>query len=182
MSSKDIVHLAPTLRNKAEKFILICSESGLHVKILQTWRDLDDQAKKYRCTRSLADITDKADRLIAIGRADLAGVLIRVGPQKRPEWLHHGHLTLAGPGESKHHKMILKPFDQPFSYAFDFGCFYDGGAYITDGDHADYKKAGSIAEDLGLEWLGNNSRFKESAHVQMRGLPDTFERLKHVVE
>lgn len=179
--SRNTKHLAPELAYLSGLFLSECKSAGLSVKIIQTLRKPEDQAKKFRCTRSFSEIIKRADRLIDRGRPDLAEVLMNVGAQKRPAWLPYGHLTMAACGESKHAKLKLPAFDKAYACAFDFGCFNPDGSYIPDGNHPGYKTAGAIAESLGLEWLGNNKRFKEAAHVQLSGLPSTSERMGMVV-
>lgn len=179
--SRKVKYLAPELAYLAGLFVKECEHASIHVKIIQTLRSPVDQAKKFRCTRSLAEIIDRADRLSEAGRPDLASILLGAGPQKRPAWLKRGHLTMAACGESKHARLKLPRFEKAYACAFDFGCFNPDGSYIPDGNHSDYKIAGALAESLGLEWLGNNRGFKESAHVQIAGLPNTSERLQMVV-
>ena len=179
--SRDIEHLEPDFRKTTVEFLEMCERWKLNVKLICTYRPAIEQARKYRCTRSFAEISERAERLKSWGRPDLAAILLNAGAQSRPEWLPKGHLTMAACGESKHAKMIIAPNELAYSYAFDFACFTVGGSYISDGDWYRYKEAGKIAEDLGLEWLGNNERFAESAHVQAAGLPSLKERVKRVM-
>ena len=180
--SADLFHLAPTLRECCVAHVRQCEEAGLDMKVIQTFRSIEEQAKKFRCTRSLKDILDRSHRLAERGRPDLAELLMTVGPQKRPDWLPEGHLTLAACGESKHHKMILQPYAEPYSFAYDVACFDHAGKYITDGNAPEYQLAGKIGKLQGLQWLGDSERFKEAAHFQMAGLPPTIDRLRAVVE
>ena len=175
--ANELEHLEPELRKSTRTFLERCEQAGLKSRILCTWRPPEDQAKKFRCTRSFAEIVARADRLMEWGRPDLAAILMNVGAQGRPEWLPHGHLTNAACGESKHAKLKIDPHVLAYSYAFDFGCFLFDGSYISDGRHVDYRTAGAIAESLGLEWLGNSKKFREAAHVQAAGLPSTKRRL-----
>ena len=175
--SKDMNDLQPALRQAASTLVEKLTELGIKVKIIQTYRTVEDQAKKYRCTRNISAINVKRKALIAKGRPDLAELLMSVGPQSRPSWLPKGHLTKAGPGESKHHKMELVP-GEIFSYAFDIACYDENGKYITDGNADEYQTAGKLGMELGLDWLGKpTSRFKEAAHFQAKGLPYTKARI-----
>jgi len=176
--SNNLKFLEPNLQVKAMALIHAVDDLGINIKIIQTYRSLEEQAKKYRCTRSLTDIKSKEASLRKEGFDKLADILISVGAQKRPEWLKKGNLTNAGPGESKHHRLNLE--QGAYSYAFDIACYDSKGKYITDGNRPEYKKAGSIGEALGLEWLGNSSVFPESAHFQLKGLPSRKVRMGSV--
>lgn len=180
--SRDLNALEPSLKKVAIALTTKLAELGIDVRIIQTHRSVEDQAKKYRCTRGITAIKIKRLALVAKGRPDLAKLLMSVGPQSRPSWLPKGHLTKAGPGESKHHKMELTP-GNVFSYAFDIACYTENGKYITDGNAIEYQTAGKIGISLGLDWLGEPaSRFKEAAHFQTSGLPGTRARILLVRE
>jgi len=180
--SKDLNDLAPTLHGICIEHLHISALEGIDMRILQTWRPLEKQARLYRSTRSIEEIRAKAKALAHLGCQHCADVLISVGPQLYPPWLQPGkHLTMAGPGESKHHKLDI--FHGIWACAYDIGCFDKDGKYIQDGKHPDYVTAGRIGTGLGLQWLGEGTqKFKEAAHFQLKGLPGTKERIKLVVE
>jgi len=179
--SRDLNDLHPTIRSAAKTMMEKLANEGIEAKIIQTWRPLEEQAKKYRSTRTLQEILNKAESFILAGYGNLAEILVNVGSQPRPSWLKHGHLTMAACGESKHHKMKFKEAEEPKAYAFDIACF-ENGKYITDGNDPSYQRAGEIGTALGLEWLGAEaSRFKESAHFQQAGLPPLKERIGYVI-
>lgn len=179
--SREVSLLAPTLRALCTDHMKQLIAQGYDVRILQTWRSLEDQAKKWRCTRSTKEIREGAAHLRILGFPHFADVLEAVGPQERPAWLPHGHLTHALPGQSKHHRLNI--FNGIWSCAYDIGFFDAGGHYIGDGKYPGYYLAGKIGQRLGLEWLGApDSPFKEEAHFQLSRLPPLIERMAIVVE
>jgi len=180
--SKDLNDLAPTLRATCIEHLYQSKQEGIDMRILQTWRPLEQQARLYRSTRSIEEIRAKVQDLIHLGCQHCADVLLSVGPQPYPNWLQpYQHLTMAAPGESKHHKLHI--FNGIWACAYDTGCFDADGKYIQDGNHRDYVTAGRIGTGLGLQWLGEGpQKFKEAAHFQLAGLPGTKERIMLVVE
>jgi len=67
-------------------------------------------------------------------------------------------------GQSAHNALL--PNGKPASEAWDIGVIVNG-KYIGDSEHPNYKRAGAIAESLGLKWYGNKKwGFVEAAHMQ----------------
>jgi peptidoglycan L-alanyl-D-glutamate endopeptidase CwlK len=84
------------------------------------------------------------DALYAKGR-NASGVVVR--PREV--------VTNAKGGQSNHN----------FGIAFDIGVF-EGSSYL--GDSPKYKAVGVLGEQLGLEWGGNWTSFKDQPHFQLR--------------
>lgn len=73
------------------------------------------------------------------------------------------------PGQSEHNKTDAT--GQPAARAWDMGVI-EHGKYVGNGSHPHYKRAGEIAESLGLEWAGRwTGKLKETAHIQMKRVP-----------
>jgi len=68
-------------------------------------------------------------------------------------------------GESPHNCCDYN--GNPASRAFDFACFDVDGRYITDGTDDNYRQAGEIGIQLGLEWGGSWSGWKDWDHLQL---------------
>ncbi len=75
-------------------------------------------------------------------------------------------VTNAKPGESKHNKRDAKT-GKPAAEAFDIAIIVDG-KLNWDIDHRVWQLAGEVGEQLGLEWAGRWTRFKEGPHFQLR--------------
>lgn len=71
----------------------------------------------------------------------------------------------AAAGQSPHN--CVDENGNPCSKAFDFACFNDQHAYITDGQNPAYTQAGEIGEKLGLEW-GGRWVHKDPDHLEMK--------------
>ena len=106
MASRSLSDLIPELRELAEQVRRICQQRGVDLLVYCTYRSLEEQAKLYRQSRTLAQIEGKANQFRGKGFDFLAEVLMSVGPQ-------HGklgaHVTMAGPGQSWHN--LRRAFD-----------------------------------------------------------------------
>lgn len=153
MASRKIEDLVPVMRNKAREVIRICKEKGVGILIYCTLRDLEEQAKLYRQSRSFSEIQEKEKQLRQRGFDFLADILLSVGPCSGP------HVTNAGPGESFHN----------YAEAFDGVPLVNGKAAWS---YKDNKEAwdiyGAACESVGLTWLGNSTGFNEKPHAQFR--------------
>lgn len=67
-------------------------------------------------------------------------------------------------GQSKHNFTLDD--GTPAAKAFDIA-IYDGGKYITNGEHWLYTEAGAIGEMLGLEWGGRWKKPFDPGHFQI---------------
>jgi len=74
-------------------------------------------------------------------------------------------VTNAKPGESKHN-FVDKKSGKPASEAFDIAILVNG-KLNWDLDSPVWEIAGSIGENLGLEWAGRWERFREGPHFQL---------------
>jgi peptidoglycan L-alanyl-D-glutamate endopeptidase CwlK len=153
MASREISDLIPELAEKAKQVQLLCQERSVDLLIYCTYRSLEEQAKLYRKSRTLAQIEQKANQFREKGFSFLAEVLMDVGPQagKLGE-----HVTNAGPGESWHN----------FRRAFDSVPLV-GGKAMWKSTHEHWQVYGEAVREVSLEWAGDWRRFREFPHAQM---------------
>lgn len=71
----------------------------------------------------------------------------------------------AAAGQSPHNCTDSK--GNPASRAFDFACFDENAAYITDGADDRYTQAGEIGKDLGLVWGGDFKSIFDPSHLEL---------------
>lgn len=157
-ASRDLEDLEHDFWHRAEAFLEECQRQGLDVLIYCTWRPASVQARRFRQGRSKALIQRKAGELRSEWeRPDLAELLLDVGPQYGPK------VTNAGPGQSIHQ----------YRHAFDGAPMREGEIVWGTEDPEDealWQRYGKIAVDLGLEWAGHWTSFKEYPHVQDPGI------------
>lgn len=151
MASRDLNDLIPEMESKARELIELCDSKGVEILIYCTYRSPEEQARLFRQGRPYSQIKNKMDRMSKAGFDFLADIIDKVGPQydKRK-------VTYAGPGESWHN----------WKEAFDSVPVVGGKALWNDNEK--YKIYGECAMELGLEWGGSWSRFKDKPHVQYR--------------
>jgi len=149
--SRDIQLLVPEFRDKAEELIRLTGDKGFEMRPFYTERDIFDQAKLWRQSRSTVEVRKAADRLDHEGATYLAKVLINVGPQ------HGRWATNALPGQSWHN----------WGEAID--CFVQGDEQraIWSSKHPGYQAYAETAKELGLV-AGHFWQRKDSVHVQYR--------------
>lgn len=158
-TSNRLQSLTPATQQLAEQVLSRAAETDFGLLIYCTRRALDDQARLYRQGRSYADITNKARELDKQwGRADLAELLLGVGPQRG------GVVTWAGPGQSLHN----------YGLAFDAVPLRAGKAVwatrLPD-DRAAWEHYGKLVTEAGLEWAGNwSGKKREFPHAQQPGI------------
>lgn len=154
MSSRSLDDLIPDLKDKALKLVENCKSRGATILIYCTLRDLEDQARLYRQSRSSSDVYNKIATLRRNGYDYLADVIEKVGPQfgKLGQ-----HVTNAGPGESWHN----------LREAFDAVPLINGKAEWNT-SHPHWKIYGEEATKLNLDWGGNWASFKDYPHCQYR--------------
>lgn len=154
MSSRNVNDLLPELRQKALQVVDNCKERGANMLIYCTLRDLQDQARLFRQSRSTADIRRRMDELRSQGFGYLADVINDVGPQ----FGRMGqHVTNAVPGQSWHN----------LREAFDAVPVIDGVAQ-WNANHPHWAIYGEEAEKLGLNWGGSWENFIDKPHCQIR--------------
>ena len=157
MASRDIDDLQTDVAEKARRLLQRCSEEDLDLLIYCTLRSMEEQARLYRQGRPLRQIEAKAGELRERWhRPDLADLLIAVGPQ------NGGRVTNAGPGQSMHN----------YGLAFDSVPLRAGKPVWSarrPEDRALWDRYGGLAEEVGLEWAGRWTRFREFPHVQRPG-------------
>lgn len=120
------------------------------------------------------DIADLCPELQAIywewlRRCHLAGLRVRAVVTWRADVDQNiakaKGLSNAGADESPHNCCL--PDGTPASKAFDFGVFDENAAYIRDGEHPDYRAAGQIGKECGLDW-GGDWHHPDYDHLQMK--------------
>lgn len=158
MSSRSLKHLEPITRAHAYALLDACKAYGFELLIYTTYRSPEEQAKLYRRGRSLDVIKKKAVELAyQYEREDLADVLMGVGPQ------YGSKVTNAAPGQSMHN----------YGVAFDAVPLVGGKASWgerTEEEQRLWSEYGRLAKNLGLEWSGDWTRFKEKPHSQLPNL------------
>lgn len=155
INSKAIEHLHPLTQPKAIRFLKLCAERGIEVKITCTYRNGEEQNYLY-----------------SLGRTAISHVGVTA---KRPLGLI---VTRAKAGQSAHNFTID---GKPASKAFDIAIFRDGkiiwgtkGDGLDDDptdDHTDdlelWQRAGEVGDEVGLDWYGKpDASFKEYPHFQ----------------
>ena len=148
--------LNPLLKSKVIALVAQCREKGFEMRPNNGLRDPFEQAKLWRQSRSIEEITEKINEFNTQGALFLAECLSSVGPQ------HGAHVTNAPPGLSWH------------QWGESLDCFWllDGKAEwstkkLVDGKNA-YKVYADEAESLGLISGGHWRQFKDWPHVQLR--------------
>lgn len=152
----DLKPLVPEFREKVEALIANCRNRGVEMRPNEALRDPWRQARLWRQSRTIQQITDKIAELASKGAPYLADILKNVGPQHGP------HVTGSPPGFSWH------------QWAEACDCFW-----VVNG-HAEWsekKKVSGLngyavyAEEagrLGLDAGGLWPKFKDWPHVQFR--------------
>lgn len=144
------------LKTRIVNLIARCNKRGFEMRPNNGLRNPFEQAKLWRQSRSLEEITQKIDEFKAQGAIFLAECLRSVGPQ------HGDHVTNAPPGFSWHQ----------WGEAVDCFWLLDGKAEwstkkLIDGQNA-YHAYADEAEALGLTAGGHWKKFKDWPHVQLR--------------
>src|SRR5690349_8525028 len=88
--------LVPELREKVGSLLTNCQTRGVQMVANAGARDVWEQARLWRQSRSVTEIQGRIDEFEQAGASFLAQVLRDVGPQ------HGGHVTNAPPGYSWH--------------------------------------------------------------------------------
>ncbi|RMF69429.1 MAG: hypothetical protein D6743_01865 [Calditrichaeota bacterium] len=158
MASRSLDDLREPIRGLAAQLRDRYNEpEGEELLIYSTLRTMEDQARLYRQGRSLQQIERKAEELrTRWGRPDLAEILLNVGPQFGRK------VTFAGPGQSMHN----------YGLAFDSVPLRHGKPVwqtTKPEDRALWQRYGRLGVELGLEWAGNWTRFREFPHMQEAG-------------
>jgi len=157
MASRKLDDLKDQVKEKAFLLLDRCEEEGLNILIYCTLRSLEEQARLYRRGRSLSQIEAKAEELRSRwDRPDLADLLISVGPQ------YGNKVTYAGPGQSMHN----------YGLAFDSVPLRDGKPVwqaTRPENRALWELYGRLGVEVGLEWAGNWTHFREFPHMQEPG-------------
>jgi len=150
-----IKHIDTSVLTDTMVYRLECLDDALFDSTVLVYcgvRTVQEQNMLYRRSHKIADIHKKINHFEELGRADLAIALADTPPQPTMK-----AVTNAAGGESWHN----------------YGCAVDcvpmlGGKALWS--YRDYREEwelfGNSAEDVGLEWAGSWTGFKEYAHVQ----------------
>jgi peptidoglycan L-alanyl-D-glutamate endopeptidase CwlK len=150
---KDILtDLQPELREKAEQVMEVCAGTGeFSLLIYCTKRTLHEQAVLYRQSRTRSAILAKMESLRSRGFGFLAEIIEQVGPR------NGRHVTNAAPGESWHN----------YGLAFDAVPLLGGKPQWNYMEAKEYWQAyGEAVRQLGLQWAGDWTKFREYPHAQ----------------
>jgi hypothetical protein len=147
--------LNPQLKAKAITLIARCATRGFVMRANNGLRDPFEQARLWRQSRSIEEITKKIHEYSTQGAHFLAECLRSVGPQ------HGGHVTDAPPGFSWHQ----------WGEALDCFWLLDGKAEwsttkLVGGQNA-YHVYADEAQALGLTAGGHWKTLKDWPHVQL---------------
>lgn len=152
----DLDKLHPDLKALTLKLLNRCRARGIEMRANNGLRDPLEQARLWRQSRSIEEITAKIKHLESKGAPLLADYIRRVGPQ------HGEHVTNTPPGISWHQ----------WGEALDCFWLLDGKAEwsirkISNGLNG-YKVYSDEAEALNLTAGGHWNSFKDWPHVQLR--------------
>jgi len=152
----DLALIDPNLRKLLVKLRDRCRAEGFEMRPSAGLRSPAEQAKLWRQSRSLEEISAKIIDFRAKDANFLADCIEKVGPQ------HGDHVTDAPPGLSWHQ----------WGEAVDCFWLLNGKAEwsttrLVNGRNA-YKVYASIATELGLTAGGNWKTLKDWPHIQLR--------------
>lgn len=141
----DAALLTPIFAGKLEELVMACARRRIVIRPFSGFRDVAEQARLWRSSRTIEEITAAIERLKSDGAPFLAGMLDSVGPQSGKK-----EVTKALPGLSWHQ----------WGEACDC-VVVENGAAVWDGPgYAVYREE---AERLGLTQIS-----WERVHVQLR--------------
>ncbi|MCF8373941.1 MAG: M15 family metallopeptidase [Bacteroidales bacterium] len=153
MASRDLNDLVPQVKENALSVIKRCKDSSFDLLIYCTLRSLQEQAKLYRQSRPISEINVKIEKFRNRGFNFLADILVEVGPCSGP------HVTNAGPGESWHN----------YAEAWDAVPMVNGKPAWNYMDAKEQWDAyGEAVRQIGMEWAGDWTSFREFPHAQLR--------------
>lgn len=153
MASRRIEDLAPDVQVAANLIMGACDHDGVDILIYCTLRPLEEQARLYRQSRALVEISYKIQKFRDRGLGFLADILQNTAPCHGPK------RTNAAPGESWHN----------YAEAFDAVPMVGGKpAWNYDDAPFEWGVYGHAIRDAGLNWSGDWKKFKEIAHAQKR--------------
>jgi len=148
--------LEPNFRAKAETLIANCKSNGIEMRPYWALRSPPEQAKVWRQSRTIEEITQKIAELKENKAFYLAECLLNAGPQ------YGKFCTNAIPGLSWHQ----------WGEAMD--CFWvvennaEWSTRILINGINGYSRYAELAENLGLTAGGHWANLKDWAHVQLR--------------
>jgi len=167
VASRDLADLTSETREKAQYVIRYCADHGVELLVYCTARSLQEQARLFRQSRTLPQITRYIRDLRERGYHVFADIVEEVGPQ-RGDWA-----TNAGPGESWHN--YLEAFDSVVVVA---GKLLWKVYYNDHHDNPQVRPAwqtyGKAVEAAGMRWLGRTTMDFGHAQLRSQGNPLTI--------
>jgi peptidoglycan L-alanyl-D-glutamate endopeptidase CwlK len=149
----------PEMRRRVEHRNRIMLEAGAMVLNVDAYRDIWDQSRLFRQSRTRAQILLRMQRYNRDGYSWLAHAMDEVGPQQGKLGQH---ATNAGPGESWHQYGLAQD-----------ACPILRGELLWDYDQRQQEVAdlwevfGDACRDSDLVWAGNWAHMREMPHAQM---------------
>jgi len=158
MASRDLNMLTPTLKPKAEEWLIRCAKANILVLITCTARLVKEQLALYSQGRD-----DLAHVNYLRARAGMAPITAQQNTRRVTWTLKSKHLIDLDDGDPGNDKArafdfcILKPDQKPT---------WDLKVDVDSDDVPDYLEAGQIAESLGLKWGGRWKKNPDYPHIE----------------
>jgi peptidoglycan L-alanyl-D-glutamate endopeptidase CwlK len=156
-SSRKIEDLSEVMQDKVHVVLNECQAQGVDLLVTSTFRSLEDQARLFRKTRTLFEISQKILVLRGLGFDFLADILGQVGPQAGKLG---DHVTWVGPGESWHN----------YGLAVDAVVVRAGKLDWDPDNDPDWETYVRTVERFGLESAARWLKHREWPHAQQKGL------------
>lgn len=156
--SRDLSLLQPEFLTKLESAMAEAARQGVHMVPYETERDVWQQARLWRRSRTTAQVRQRVKNLRLVGAHFIADVIEQVGPQKTGPWA-----TNALPGQSWHQWGLACDL-----YWDKNGPDVPGG--IEWNDLTGYRKFAEIAQKAGLT-SGFFWQSRDAVHVQLPAQP-----------
>jgi len=155
MASRRIVDLHIDLQGPCQEWLDWLNEVGVKVFITCTFRSEEEQNALYAQGREDLDYVNLLRKAVGLYPIDHSKNIV---------------VTNAMGGQSPHN--FEGPDNNPMALAFDFalcekGHEWDLKADFNNDDVSDYEQAGAVAIELGLDWGGNWTSFKDYPHIQL---------------
>lgn len=146
--------LSPQVRRKAEEVISLCGKEHFDLIIFSGLRKLEEQAIRYRQSRSWEEIKQKIKQLRNNGFSYLADIIEEVGPREGP------FITYNAPGESWHN--YAEAWDAVPYVKYRLAWNYK--VYVNK-----WKIYGDAVRKVGMHWGGNMPQYEYYfSHAQLQ--------------
>jgi hypothetical protein len=163
----DLEQLVPALKSGVLKIVQACANNGVDLRSNTGLREPFEQARLWRQSRSIEEITERIVFLKSQSAPFLAYCIESVGPQNGK------HVTNAVPGLSWHQ----------WGEAIDFFWLVNGAAEwsvkkLIDGKNG-YQELAAQAAKIGLDAGGLWKTFKDWPHVQLTHDSSPLDRMSY---